>query len=557
MARTVAIGVQDFAVIRERKCLYVDKTRFIREWWNSQDAVTAIMRPRRFGKTLNMSMVQAFFSVDYREKGDALFEGLDIWQDIDMKQLQGQYPVILITFADIKCGSYEETMEALKFKIFMLAGDYDFLQNSDKVGLREKQALARLALDMSDSTAVGALNVLCRALHSYYGRKVIILLDEYDTPMQEAYVKGYWAQLLDFMRQFFNSTFKTNPALERALLTGITRIAKESIFSDFNHPVIATMLSDKYADAFGFTQQEVFQVMEEYGLEDREQVKKWYDGFTIGSTNDIYNPWSIINFIDNGGRFDAYWTNTSSNALVGSLLQTGSEEIKQQFEMLLQEKNIQVRLEEEVVFDQLEDNQEAIWSLLYTGGYLTGHAISYEDRLYSLRITNYETWLMFRGLVQRWFGKARGAYNAFIKYLLSGDIRAMNVYMNQLVQTLLSSFDTGRKPSATQPERFYHGLVLGLMVDLRDRYVVTSNGESGFGRYDVMLEPRHKNDDAFIFEFKVQDSALEESLQATVDSAHRQIEEKHYDNILLEKGIPVHRIKKYGFAFSGKKVLIG
>ena len=327
-------------------------------------------------------------------------------------------------------------------------------------------------------------------LHRYYGKKVIILLDEYDTPMQEAYVDGFWDELVAFTRSMFNATFKTNPWLERGLMTGITRVSKESIFSDLNNLKVVTTTSDEYATAFGFTEQEVFAALVDYGLgKEKNKVKQWYDGFIFGYHKDIYNPWSILNFLDTG-KITTYWANTSSNSLVGKLIREGDRRIKEKFERLLKGEVIHTPIDEQIVYNQLDGNEEAVWSLILASGYLK---VLSHDRLDLL-----------------------------------------------------------------EPGRFYHGFVLGLLVDLQDRYVITSNRESGFGRYDVMFEPKNpQEDDAIILEFKVFNKRRENSLEDTVEEALRQIDKKQYAAGLMEKGISKDRIRKYGFAFEGKNVLIG
>ena len=565
MARTVAIGLQNFEDVRKNNYFYIDKTAFMKEWWENGDSVTLINRPRRFGKTLNMSMTEQFFSVNYADRGD-LFEGLSIWREEKYRSLQGTYPVISLSFARVKETNYNDAREKLCEIIRDIYIQNIFLKESTALTDADRDFYDRiLKKEVNNSDITSSLYQMSGYLYRYYGKKVILLLDEYDTPMQEAFVGGYWEELVGFIRSLFNSSFKTNPWLERAIMTGITRVSKESIFSDLNNLEVVTTTSDKYATSFGFTEEEVFAALDECGLSgEKEEVKRWYDGFIFGNHKDIYNPWSILNLIDKKS-FTTYWANTSSNSLVGKLLREGNQEIKKQFEALLQGKVIKTPIDEQIVYNQLANNESAIWSLLLASGYLKVLSREQEELLqndeeaeYELVLTNYEVKRMFGNMVRGWFMEVRADYNEFIKALLVGDIDAMNEYMNRVALQTFSCFDTGRRASGAEPERFYHGFVLGLLVDLQDRYVLTSNRESGFGRYDVMLEPkRPEKEDAILLEFKVFNKRRESSLEDTVQAALRQIEEKQYAAQLMAHGIPTERIRSYGFAFEGKKVLIG
>lgn len=554
MGRTVAIGIQSFEQIIENDVFYVDKTNFIREWWESKDSVTLIARPRRFGKTLNMSMLEQFFSLEYADRGE-LFEGLSIWEDAKYRKLQGTYPVISLSFARVKETNYASAKEKICEILTNLYSHYSFLRDSEALTDKDREYFDRVSSKMEDSDATSALYQLSGFLYRYYGKKVIILLDEYDTPIQEAYVDGFWDELTSFIRSLFNSTFKTNPYVERAMMTGITRVSKESIFSDLNNLKVVTTTSDEYATSFGFTEEEVFAAMDEMGMTEKEKVKKWYDGFVFGKVRDIYNPGSIINLLDTG-KFSTYWANTSSNSLVSRLIRQGSRRIKEQFETLMQGGCINTEIDEQIVYNLLDDNEEAIWSLLLASGYLKVLQVNMEEECYQLTLTNYEVKRMFRNMIRGWFKKDSSNYNDFIQALLLDDVDAMNEYMNRVTRSVFSSFDTGKRPSSAEPERFYHGFVLGLMMELQDRYIITSNRESGFARYDVILYPR-KDDDAIIMEFKVFNKRREKNLEDTLASALRQIEEKQYAQTLIDQGIASERIRKYGFAFEGKEVLIG
>ena len=560
--KTISIGKQDFASLREHNCFYIDKTDFIKEWWNSQDDVTLITRPRRFGKTLNMSMVECFFSVKYAKRLD-LFEGLSIEKNAGLRKLQGTYPVLFLSFAAVKTNTYENARRQICSLIASLYDENMYLLNGDTLNEREKKRFQAVTPEMNDADAVMALQNLCLFLSKYYGKKVIVLLDEYDTPLQESYAYGYWRELTAFTRSLFNATFKTNPYLERAIMTGITRVSKESIFSDLNNLEVITTTSEKYATSFGFTESEVFTALDEAGMSDQcDVVKKWYDGFVFGGKKDIYNPWSITNFLDKR-KIDIYWANTSSNSLIGHLIQRGNSAIKEGMEDLLSGKELVTEIDEQIVFDQLDDNMTAIWSLLLSSGYLKINQAPKDaaasNQNYHLSLTNHEVDVMFRRMIDGWFKKYTPNYNAFIKALLADDVRAMNHYINRIALETFSFFDTGKGPSASaEPERFYHGFVLGLMVDLQDNYHITSNRESGFGRYDIMLEPVEiGQSDAIILEFKVIDPESEADLNATVNNALEQIRHKQYDAQLLARGFRPDQIRAYGFAFQGKQVLIG
>lgn len=510
MQKVISIGKQNFVSLRENDCFYIDKTDLICKWWESKDEITLITRPRRFGKTLNMSMLNCFFSNQFTGRED-LFKGLVVWKKEKYRKMQGTYPVIFLSFAAIKGSNYEDARDGIIMAINEAYSEHRYLLESNELTDGERKCFEELDYyaknpgikkQVANDTICNAVKNLANCLSRYYKKKVIILLDEYDTPMQEAYLYGYWKEFTAFIRSLFNATFKTNPYLERAMMTGITRVSKESAFSDLNNLNVVTTTSTEYETCFGFSEEEVFQALEERGMNNQKKlVKSWYDGFIFGNTHDIYNPWSITNFLDKK-QVRPYWADTSSNSMIDELIRKASTDIKEKMEELLQGKEIVVNFDEQIVFEQLDN------------------------------------------------------YNQFMKALLSDDIDAMNYYMNQIIMTTFSYFDVGQN----EPERFYHGFVLGLIVDQTDIYEIQSNRESGFGRYDVMMIPKIKETKkypAIIMEFKVRNIKREESLEDTVQTAMTQIKEKCYDAELYDRGLKKEEIHHYGFAFEGKKVLIG
>lgn len=510
MQKVISIGKQNFVSLRENDCFYIDKTDLICKWWESKDEITLITRPRRFGKTLNMSMLNCFFSNQFTGRED-LFKGLVVWKKEKYRKMQGTYPVIFLSFAAIKGSNYEDARDGIIMAINEAYSEHRYLLESNELTDGERKCFEELDYyaknpgikkQVANDTICNAVKNLANCLSRYYKKKVIILLDEYDTPMQEAYLYGYWKEFTAFIRSLFNATFKTNPYLERAMMTGITRVSKESAFSDLNNLNVVTTTSTEYETCFGFSEEEVFQALEERGMNNQKKlVKSWYDGFIFGNTHDIYNPWSITNFLDKK-QVRPYWADTSSNSMIDELIRKASTDIKEKMEELLQGKEIVVNFDEQIVFEQLDN------------------------------------------------------YNQFMKALLSDDIDAMNYYMNQIIMTTFSYFDVGQN----EPERFYHGFVLGLIADQTDIYEIQSNRESGFGRYDVMMIPKIKETKkypAIIMEFKVRNIKREESLEDTVQTAMTQIKEKCYDAELYDRGLKKEEIHHYGFAFEGKKVLIG
>ena len=560
----VNVGEQRFDRLREENKFYIDKTDFIREWWETSSTVTLVTRPRRFGKTLNMSMLECFFSCQYANRND-LFEGLSIWSEEKYRQLQGTYPVIFLSFANIKAIEYEKMKYKMTEVSAKLYEQNRYLLDSGLLSENEKEYFKNIKAGMGDAVASGAVHSMANFMQRYYGKDIIIILDEYDTPMQEAWLSGYWDKAVEFFRGFFNSTFKTNPYLCRGLITGITRISKESIFSDLNNLKVITTTSNQYATAFGFTEEEVFKALDDTGFgKEKQGVKAWYDGFTFGSHPDIYNPWSIASFIDNDGEYDTYWAGTSGNGLVNSLIRQGNTAVKSAMEDLLKGRSLTTELDEQIVFNQLNGSANAVWSLLLASGYLKVLELERvgerKKKVYTLALTNMEVVSMFEYMIKGWFGgSTETAYNNFIKAFFINDMEAMNEFMNKIALHSFSSFDIAKGTADDDaPERFYHGFVVGLMVELDGRFQITSNRESGFGRYDIMLIPKDREKDcAYIIEFKVHKPLKEKDLAETVANALNQIDEKQYEAQLAADGFEPNQIRKYGFAFKGKECLIG
>ncbi len=547
----VPIGVQSFETLISERLFYVDKTRFIADWWISNDPVTLITRPRRFGKTLNLSMMNCFFSIRYKDRSD-LFDKLEVWKYKEMRDLQGTIPTIFISFGAVKESDAEGQLHALGQQIY----DAFFLNRyvKDHLSDEHKAKFDRYlnSFDYTKDMILGGVRDLCSFFYEAYGQNTIVLIDEYDTPMLEAWTAGTWDECSKNMRLFFNKTLKTNPYLHKALLTGITRISKESFFSDLNHLRVCSMTSSKYDYAFGFTEEEVRLAMEMQGLDNFEEVKEWYDGFTIGKRTDIYNPWSMVYFLSTQ-EIKPYWVNSSANTLINTLFMEGDQEIKQALEDLINHKTIITTMQEETPFKQVSSSAPAMWSLLFASGYLK--IVNQLDRdTYELTVTNKEVHDMLIDFVKNWFPtKSRYGNGYFENALLSNDVDFMQEYLERIIRSTFSFFDV----SGEEPERFFHGFILGIIINMRDRFIITSNRESGLGRYDVVLIPKEPaKNHAIILEFKVFRPRREADLVESAKNALDQIEEKHYEDSIIEQGISPDNIYKYGIAFKGKEIWI-
>lgn len=552
LGRNVPIGIQDYEFLIVNKLFYVDKTIFIRDWWNNGDQVSLITRPRRFGKTLTLSMVNCFFSKEYSNRKD-LFEGLGIWQYPEMRKLQGSFPVIFISFGNIKYSDVSRQTELIKTMIQSIFSSFSYIK--ENLSDEDAAIFQKYFENMSNEMAINGLHVLCELIYKSSGQKTIILLDEYDTPLLEAWSFGTYDECACLMRMFFNSTFKTNRYLYRGILTGITQISKESFFSDLNNLKVFSMLSDTYSTAFGFTEKEVFAAMDEQKLTDKEGVKSWFDGFTIGKCTDIYNPWSIVNYLRDK-KLKPYWVNSGSNKMISDIFKGGSAKLKTALENLLKGKSIFTRMNMETTLKSVYYDDTAFWSLLVANGYLkiiSAHGDEW-DLIYELAPTNKEVLFMLSSFVKEWFADSRIKYNDFITALLQNDIYYMNEYMNAITHRIFSYFDVSGN---NEPERFYHGFILGLMVNLENEFYISSNRESGLGRYDVILEPKNPlKNHAIVMEFKVFRKGKDASMESAAAEALAQIDKKQYITALTERGISRDNIYCYGLVFDGKEVVI-
>ena len=547
----IGIGESDFKMLLLRNNYFIDKSIYIKDIIDNQSVVNIITRPRRFGKTLNMSMLRYYF--DIKGKGNKeLFKGLKIMeQDEHYTSKLGYYPVIYMTLKDMQGSNFEEALLQLKTELVELFINYADLLKSEKLLDIEKEMFNTvLNLKANKIEIQNALKLLSRLLYKEYDRPVILLIDEYDVPLQTAYVKGYYDEAIDFLKTFYGVTFKDNPYLEKAVLTGVSRIAKESLFSGMNNFKVFTIMDNEFADDFGITSEEMKKIIKDFNVEDdEEEIKKWYDGYKIGNIEGIYNPWSILNYLTDK-ELKPYWVNTSSNDLIKMTLEKSSS-LKEKMIRLLNDENIEVKINLETIIVGIENREENIWGLMLQTGYLKiEEVVDFLSRRYKVKFPNYEIKSLFEEIIDTWFdNKVMGNdLNDILNDLITLNLEEFEKKFKVLVEEMFSYFDIGKNTA----ENFYHAFVLGMLVGLKDSYYVNSNRESGFGRYDIMLEPKDKNANSFIIEFKVMDDFDEKTIEDTVENAKKQIEEKDYEQSLREKGY--EKITKMVFAFNGKDV---
>lgn len=555
----VGLGYQNFLDFVCGKRFYVDKTHFIPEWLASDARITLITRPRRFGKSMLLSTVRTFFDPMYADHPE-YFKKLQVWKDKDCRRLFGTIPVISVSFGSCKGNDFAQAMRGVTLGLYNMYIQHEYLRESPKLSEEEKAEYRRIVASFSEQRTEYveiSIQKLCELLYKHYGKFPIILMDEYDTPLLEAYTDGYWDETINTFRQLFHTTFKENDFFYRAIITGVTRISKNSLFSDLNNLEVDTVTCDAYSDCFGFTEQEVMDAFKCQDIDTIRDVKAMYDGFTIGRHQDIYNPWSICNYMRQR-ELIGYWVNTSSNKLVGDIIRRYPVESKYEIERLMAGEKVHKRINEGITFQYLEGDENSLWSLLLAVGYIKAENIvrSVEGIECDVSVTNREVMAMFKTEILGMFHNGWSAYGRFAEALLAHKMELMNEYLQTITYTSISYFDVADGPKERTPENFYHGLVLGLIVSLRDRYRIVSNRESGRGRYDIAMYPLQENTDAFIMEFKVQDRKKETDLEQTAKNALQQIVDKNYEADLLAAGVPEERIYKLGFAFAGKDVLV-
>ena len=547
----IGIGISDFKMLRLRKNYYIDKTMYIKHIIDNQAGVILVTRPRRFGKTLNMSMLKYYFDNTAKDSKD-LFEGLKIMeQGEEYTSKLGYYPVIYLTLKDVQDRNYDNMLLDMKTAMMNMYQAHRYLLDSDKIYPEEKEKILDILYAREDENALKTSVIeLSKYLNRHYGKQVILLIDEYDVPLQNAYVEGYYDEAVRFFKTFYGTTFKDNPYLEKTVLTGVSRVAKESIFSGANNFDVYTVLDNEFSEDFGITEKEMDKIIEDFNIEDeKEEIKKWYDGYTIGNTEEIYNPWSILNYLTKR-QLVPYWVNTSSNDLIKLILKN-SVTVKERIERLLNDEEIEVPINLETIIVGIENNEDNIWGLLLGTGYLkiTG-VVDLAMHIYKVKIPNYEIKILFQQIIDEWFrNKVIGNdLRSILKDLVTLNFDEFEYKFKILVKEMFSYMDVGENTA----ENFYHAFVLGMLVGLKDSYYVNSNRESGVGRYDIMLEPKEKNGNSFIMEFKVYRQDKEKTIEDTIENAKKQIEEKGYETNLKERGFT--NITKMVFAFKGKNV---
>ncbi len=558
LSEKVGIGYQNFVDFRTNNFFYVDKTHFISEWVHKSPRISLITRPRRFGKSLMLSTVRTFFDPQYADHPE-YFSKLKVWQDDLCRKLFGTIPVISVSFGGCKGRDYAQSMRGMMSSLNTMYNRHEYLLQSDALTDDDKNEFRRMKsalFDFDGSVVERSINTLCELVYKHYGKRPIILLDEYDTPLLEAYTGGYWDEMIETCRGLFHNSFKENELFDKAIITGVTRISRNSLFSDLNNIETYTVTDNDYSDCFGFTEQEVKDILKCQDSDAFNEVKKYYNGFIFGRHKDIYNPWSISCFLDRG-LFISYWINTSSNKIIGDIIRKHPLESKYEIEQLVAGNVVHKKINENITFQYMDGDENSLWSLLLSIGYIKAdNVVKYDEYTEcDVSVTNLEVMSMFKTEIMGMMKNGTLYYNEFIKAMLKHDTERMEDVLLGITYPSMSYFDTGDSPQRA-PENFFHGLVLGLIVALNDEYRIVSNRESGRGRYDIALYPLKPDMDAFIMEFKVFNARREKDLAETAANALLQIEERRYETDLVASGIARERICKLGFAFEGKDVIV-
>ena len=544
--KAVPVGIEDFKELIQDEYYYVDKTLLIDEMLMNKSKVTLFTRPRRFGKTLNMSMLRYFFDVKDKEENKKLFENLKIYNSEYMSE-QGKYPVIFISLKDLKGDTWEECLKRLKLFIFDLYAEFEYIR--EKMNEWDKRKFEKVLYENEDADYIMSLKFLADSLYKYYGEKVIILIDEYDAPIINAFDKGYYNEAINFFQTFYSSALKTNNSLKYGVLTGITRIIKEGIFSGLNNLKVDTILNKKYSEYFGLLESEVIEMLDYFGMKYKiEEVKEWYNGYLFGES-EVYNPWSIVNYIDNG-EIKAYWANVSGNTLLENMLDHTGEGVYDDLKQFTDGESIEKYISDGTTIKSLLSNDDEIWQLLLYSGYLTkakNQEKESDSNIYNLKIPNKEIRKYFGNMfLNRFFG-TEVKTNTLIKALENGDIKKFEKTLGEIMINMLSHFDLDK-----EMEKIYQVFMIGLVGFLMGKYEIISNDESGYGRYDLAMIPIKSNEKAYLMEFKI--SKTKKGMEERAQKALKQIDEKKYDTRLKARGIK--NILKIGVAFYGKEVKV-
>ena len=552
--KKIALGNSDFKTIIEDDRYFVDKTLLIKEFLEDSSQIVLIPRPRRFGKTLNLSMIR-YFVEKCDEDRRYLFNNLLIEKEEEIMKKQGIYPTIYLTFKDEKHNNFDSLIERIKWFVTEIYNEHKEVYSilKDK---QDKDFFNKIInSDYSIAELELALKNLCKYLYEYHGEKVIVLIDEYDTPIQHGYFSGIYDETIGFMRNFLSNTLKDNIFLEKSMLTGILRVARESIFSGLNNIQVYSILKEGYSKQFGFTDIEIEKILNDFNIvAQREEFKRWYNGYIFGSTV-IYNPWSVLSYLkDKDSEFMPYWVNTSENKIIKTILSKGSEGLKKSFEEILRGNTIEATIDENIVMADIELNEDNVWSFLLMAGYLKVVGKRREDIefYYSLKIPNLEVKYMYEKIIRDWQseGYIASEYNEMLKALVNFDYEVFEEIFIDYVEKSLSYFDV----SGEEPEKVYHSFILGMLVSLNKTHYVLSNRESGYGRYDVMVIPKDINKPGIIIEFKRARKTNKKLIEELVEEAKKQIEDNKYETELLNRGIT--NVKKLVIVFKGKEVYV-